>query len=208
MLRDTAIALIAARLGDRDDLTNQLIAEMQLAQTRLESDIFLPWFLLSEKATMETEIGEDRIPLPCDFLMEFEEGTLFYVDDEEEEPVPLVKETFEKIREAYPGTGAPKAYALTNGYFRLRYVPDAVYTLGVIYYQRDTVLDSNIENRWLLNAADWLIAETGMVAANWIQNDRMAQIFRAERDAARSRILTRHEARMHANMDYYMNPEV
>ena len=60
MLRDDAITLIATRMT-RSNITADALVEMQLAQSKLESQPFLPWFLLTETSTSSTTAYEERV---------------------------------------------------------------------------------------------------------------------------------------------------
>jgi hypothetical protein len=205
MLRDTAVNLIARRLGNRTDLNDSIIAELQFVQELLENREYLPWFLLSELASTSTVADEERLALPSDFLMEYEQGALWYYSASSETKwTPLVKRPIEDLKGAFDSSGAPQYYALANGYFRLGPVPDAVYNIKMLYYKRDEGLDTNIENNWLKYAPALMVAMTGVQVATYIQNERMIQVFAAALQRAEVEFYNALEARKHANMDYQM----
>ena len=205
MLRDTAVSLIAARLGNRTDLNDSIIAEMQLVQETLEHGDFLPFFLISEQATTSTTIDEERLVLPGDFLREFEEGAFwYYTNSDENTYTPLIRREMEEIKGAGLESGAPQYYAMTGAYLRVAPVPDAVYVVKMIYYATDTLLDTNVENNWLKWAAEWIIAETGARVATYIQNDKLVQRFMQDIQTSSDRFKRFAEGRKHSNQDYRM----
>lgn len=205
MLRDKAISIIARRLGNRTDLDADILDEMQLVQESLEHGDKLPFFLLSEMASTSTTADEERVVLPGDFLKEYEEGALWYYDaSAAEQWTPLTRAAMEELKGAELGTGEPQYYALADNYIRLAPIPDAVYSLKMLYYAEDTVLDTDIENNWLKYAPEWIIAETGARVATYIQNDKLVQRFMQDILTSSDRFWRYAEARKHSNQDYRM----
>lgn len=220
MLRDDAVALIKARLGNRTDsaLDAQIVTEMIYVQENiLEGAVQLPWFLIAENATIQTRPHEERIPLPMSplFLREVDEaatddaGALFrysQADDEEGPWVPLRKGDYGNMLVKYPQEGRPLQYDLLGDYFRLKPTPDAQYTLRMLYYGRETSLSTgNIENKWLKWCGDLLIAHTGYnVATKIIGDSARAQVFAADLSVAVERAAKVFEAREHVGRTYHM----
>lgn len=203
MLRDSAIDLLMGRLGQRRDdssntMKNLILKEMVFVQENiLEGNGELPWFLLSEKAEAVTVKGEERVALPADFLLEYEDSALVRVLGNGNEKV-LIRDDWDLIKYKVLGEGAPTHYDIVGEYYLLRPVPDDVYTLRMRYYQRDASLDgtygdsNNIENKWLKYASDWLIAETGVIiAAQQLQSTEMASMFAQQAHAAKRRVLSK-----------------
>lgn len=152
MTRDEGIVLIQQQLAFRTTLNAEIILNLKLAQTMLEGAPTKPFFLVTENATATTTIDEQRLALPTNFLEETDEAVLTYVPtDSDEDEVPLKKDDYDVLRKNFIGedSGAPAAYALLGMYFYLFPVPDAEYTIRMIYYKQDTVLDTNVENGWL-----------------------------------------------------------
>lgn len=210
MKRDDAVAIIKGRCSKRTnaDLDADIVAEMQLQQLELETALVLPWFLLSEIAVASTTAHDERLTLPTLFIREPEEETaLWYLktSDTENPRKALTKDAYDKLVQLFPGEGEPKAYGLVGQYFRLKPTPDAVYQIEMIYYKKDTILDSNIENLWLKNAPDLLIAKTGCVIAGEYLKDMDAfALFSKQLDSASTRYATLWEARDHVGRDYQM----
>jgi len=200
MLRDSAVGLITQRLGNRSDLTAHAIAEMQLVQTELEGGELLPWFLTSPITGVDTIPGDERVALPADFLREMEEDETSLWRHSGTELIELPKEDYSRLVAKYgQGLGAPMKYAVTGGYLRLRPIPDTYYTLSMIYYQKDPVLDSNIENNWLREVPDLLIAITGQRLAAYTQNANVIALFQSDEVKARNRLIIMDTARKEAS---------
>ena len=201
MIKSAVIDLIKMRLGNRTDadIDTRITAELDAAQYELERfGTFTPWFLLSETASYSTVALESRVPIPADMLQEYEEGALFYDD------LPLVKHDqdylAERFKDALPG--APRAYALSGDYFVLYPVPDDIYTLSMKYYQEEPVpssLAASGENAWLRNAADWLLAKTGMNVARFIKDPEALQMFTQDEATASNRVYLKHVDRAERN---------
>lgn len=216
MIRDKAVDLLMGRLGQRTStvLQQAIIDEMVFAQeVVLEGRSELPWFLLSESATEGTIPNEERVPIPADFLIEWEEGGLYLQESDGTETL-MEREDWDvlKAEPRLEGTGKPTFYDLAGDYYLLRKIPDAVYTLKMRYYQKDASLTgaygdtSNIENVWLAQASDWLIAETGVIIASQrLQSEKMANMFMKQSDLARKRVMNKHTARIESNKNRIMD---
>ncbi|NIS77756.1 MAG: hypothetical protein GTO00_09120 [Deltaproteobacteria bacterium] len=209
MLRDNAVSLIQQGLGFRSDLSTQIITMMQYVQEDvLEERPTLPWFLLEEFSEAETTANEERLLLPADFLGEYEEGTLWLYTptaDPGDQWQDIPKDFLDNIKTGE--TGSPEAYALTNKYFRLAPIPDAVYKIKMVYYKKGQSLATNIENEWLANAGDLLINLTGQYMAEDVGNDKALAKFNARVVTAEDRFFRENEERKHTNMRYIIGGE-
>lgn len=223
MTRDEAITLVLSRSQRSGDTSLQTSCELEMKaviEQTLEGAATLPWFLLSEFLTVTTAIGEERILLPQnvggvtgrDFLREHETCSLWVMPEGGTKWKELIKDDYDALYNTYGGGtdsyGEPSHYSLDNDYFYLKPTPDKEYQLRIRVYLRDTPLTSNIENRWLKNAADVVIAETGIViAGNYIQNPEIEARFQRDLAKANDRLWRFHEAREHANRSYSMGDE-
>lgn len=205
MTRDEVVSILVERLGNRPALIPSIIMEMQISQAmKMEQNgKFQPWFLTTEYAIETTEVGENRIPLPDDFLMEVEEKGL-WIKNSEEKWVPLKKRPEDELTEFYGDTpAAPKEYALTGLNFLLFPVPDAAYQIRFKYIASQEVLNSDVENNWLKYAPDLMIALVGhTLSLTRIQNPQLAASFEKEISPAWDRLFSMHEARAHTNTQY------
>lgn len=213
MTRDEVVTLLGYRLGSRTDLDAKIILEMDFVQQFVleGTGAFLPWFLETEMSTSTTNIDEDRLALPDDFLGEIEEQALWLYDADNEENAYtlLIKGDYDQLLDKYPAPGTPKQYAMTGDYFLIRPTPDDNYTIKMRYYAKDdSLLTENIENKWLKHAADLVIAETGTIMArNHLMNEDLAAGFEKAALIARQRLYTLHERRKHTNRTYSMGDD-
>jgi len=212
MLRDAAVDLLMLRLGNRTDtaLRNIIISEMEFVQTTvLEATFPLPWFLLKKDATLVTVVGDETVAAPADFLAEWEDGGLARIDGDGKE-VKMVREDYAIIRDQKDGSGTPDYYDLINKVYYLRYVPSTIITLVPWYFGKAATLagvygTNNVENAWLADAADLLIAETGtLLAVNHLQSPKMAASFLGQAQQARGRLDTRITAMEESNKQRFM----
>lgn len=215
MNKSDAVDIVAYRLGNRTDLDTRIGQEMSLVQeTRLErSELPLPWFLLTENAYIDTVASEQRLPVPSNFLREYENGALwYYVSGADVEWTMLCKDSEQILRAALgdtlSATGKPSHYSLTGDYFRLYPVPDAVYRIYMKYYAQDTLITAvsdTAENSWLKYAPDLLISETLLKMSRQLRmRPQAVQEFEKDVADARRRFLVDVEARKHTNRRYIM----
>jgi hypothetical protein len=192
-----------SRFGSSTALDADILAELKLAQTRLETDPVLPWSLLTELAAITLTAGESRIIVPADMIREYDGGSLEVLDAEGKEH-PIKKGIWENIRydSRYATNALPKKYATVGGYFRLRPIPNAAYVLKMIYWKEDAVITVGAENNWLKYHPDLVIAEAGQVIATGLKNEAAVKMFVNTAAAERTRLLIANEAREHANMEY------
>lgn len=172
MDRAAAVTRIQRILGMRSDLETEIIDALKDAQVELEQLPELPWFLITEVSSIATVSGESRVPIPADFIREVprdEDGGLFWFDSTaavDEQWIELEKIGLNTLRNAYQSkSGPPEAYALDALYYRIGPTPDDAYTLKQVYYAKDDVLSTNIENKWLLHAAQLMIGRAGQKVA-------------------------------------------
>lgn len=187
MTRDEAIALMQIQLGFRTDQSANLVTCLQAAQQQLELQPTKPWFLVSTDYTLTTVAETEAVALPTDFLQEIDEQVLRYIPDEDDDAdddtsneVDLVKDSYDVLRANFRDNvfGEPEAYALVGEYFRIFPTPDDEYTLKFIYYKKDTVLSSNVENGWLKWAPYLLMGKAGqLLSAGGLRDTGATQVF-------------------------------
>ena len=213
MLRDAAVDLLMGRLARHVNTVTQqdIINEMDFAQTvLLEGDAVPFWFLLSDEQSLATVADQEYIAQPSDFLQEWEEAGLYYVDDDGDHQ-EMLKNDWDVVKAKITGTGKPEYYALAGERFLFRKLPDAIYTMYWRYYQKQTSLAgvygdaANVENGWLKHAADLLMAETGViVATQYLQSDKMAQMFMKQAGDARGRLVRKDTIMRETNVYRFM----
>ena len=208
MLRDAAVDILMNRLGQRTNtsLRDQIIAEMVMVQeTVLEGNPTPLWFMLTEKSDAQTEAGDERVKLPPDFVQEWEEGGLYYLDNDGEEQ-DFVRGDWDVIKKKITGSGRPEYYDLAGEYILLRKIPDDIYTIKMRYYGAQDDLSgsygdaNNIENNWLKYASDWFLAEVGIIIANqYLQSEKMVQMFIKQATEAKDRLIRKDTAMKESN---------
>jgi hypothetical protein len=210
MTRGEAITLIQQQLGFRSDLTDAIVQNMQLAQTTLEGSPTKPWFLLSEESQTTTSADSHRVQIPSDFLCEAESGALIYrPSDATEDEVILGKRDYDWLLKEYPSVydsdavRTPKYYALRGDYFMIFPKPDAEYTLRMVYYKQDDVLDTDVENEWLKHVPLLLCGMAGLLLAPGLRDREATKTFNNWQAVGQSILYTRNEDREHANRDDY-----
>ena len=205
MTRSEAIAILKGRMAKYTgtDLDTSIINEMQLAQIELEGGVFWPWFMLTTEQSFATSAGVPNVAIPSNprFQMEWEEGAMWFYDaSNTDEPYQEIgKDDYDDLRCLYPGTGQPKGYDIQGEQIWFAPTPDAAYQYRWYYYSRQTVLDSDIENSWLLHAPDWLIAKTGVrIARSYVKDAELVGAFADDEQRAMNRVMTLHTARNEA----------
>ena len=209
MTRDEAIAMMKLQLGFRTDQTENIITCLQQGQIDLEQAATKPWFLLSERATILTSADDPRVQLPTDFLLEHEEDGLTYLPGNSGDPVELVKENLDQLKQVYKLTeGAPEAYALDGLYFRIFPIPDDLYTLEMYYYRTDEVLTTNVENKWLKHAPFLLMGKAGRLLSEGPLRDPIAtRVFTEWEAKGLIQLYRQNEARKHTNTSMQIGGE-
>jgi hypothetical protein len=214
MTRDEGVARIKEQLGFRTTLDSSIVNQLILAQVLLEANHPLPWFLVSEDSYTVTDIGDERVSIPLDFLAETDEAVFKYVPDVvsgDNPEVDLVKDDYDTLRINYRDdstgltkVGPPEAYALLGNYFRIFPTPDALYTLKTIYYAKDTTLDTNVENKWLKYAPMLILGRAGKFIAGPLRDTAAMQIFGEWEQIGQTSLIRRDTDRDLANRSLQM----
>lgn len=208
MTRDEAVNILLNRLTRFNDtvMKNYVITEMKLAQQRLEKRRILPWFLVSEVVFTSTDITEERVPTPSDFLRELDQAAVWFIKTDGTRK-KLRKMEYEDMYDRYNATGEPVAYALVGRYFRVRPLPTegTKYKIEMMYYKKDEILDTDIQNCWLEHFPDYLMAEAGRIlAARYIKNAALVREFQEDITRESSVLEVNEQARRDSNMEYWL----
>jgi hypothetical protein len=201
---------ISRQMGFRTDLEPHILAEMQIAQERLEKELFhtKPWFLLTEVETTEG-CEDERLAVPADFLVEYEDGTLWIYDtvtDPTDPWIELHKDSYDILKARLIGTGRPQCYSLVGKYFRLHPTPDQEYFFKMIYYVQDVAISSlaSEPNLWLTHVPGMIMARTGLKIAQSYYNAQREASFKEEYLEAMSSF---HRENIHRRMQNYTPDE-
>ena len=205
--------VIAQRLGNRGAaLDTQIVVELQQAQRELEAMPELPWFLASKDTSKSTAANTQTVTLPTGWLMEHEEEGLWVIDASGKY-WELTKDDYRNARREDfltndaegDATGLPERYTILGLTLYLFPTPDAVYSLELNHYNDDTTLSADsTENQWGLYASDVLIGKAGMAMSRFARDEGALQLFTADYQQARQRMLWQNVERSEINRDRKM----
>ena len=210
LTRDQIISTVLTRAGNRSNdavLTAAAKTEIVLVQSELESEPFLPWFIISTEQTFTITSGDPNITLPSDFLREYEDEDMWYYNaSSSPTKKKLEKMDIDDMTQWLRSTEAnePRAYAIVGGQMILGPVPNDAAALGSIktrYYQRANVLSDLVStNAWTLNA-DWLLVNRlgELMATQYIRDKVLGDAFAERAKMAYAKIIAAHVAREQAN---------
>lgn len=201
MTKTELFQILAWRLGDRGDLTSRMGTELDFVQDYvLESNVWAPWFLVTEESEATLVVGERRLPLPEDFLSELEESAL-WLELPDGTTKELTKGAFDVLARKYQGSGTPLSYSVQGEYFHLFPIPDLTYKVYMRYNQKDSrITNEAVVSRWLKYCADLVLAELGYVlAGKHIKDANLAAAFQAEAQASWKKLYDRHVAQQEIN---------
>ena len=172
MLRDEAVEQIKFWLNAAEELEPAILRELKLAQSELEKRALLPWFLVSEVTYIDLTPGEERVPVPGDFLREYEEeGAIWRQIAGRNFPMRKAQRGLHFFHPQNLETGPTEFYySLDGGYFRVYPTPVVNDTIGMLYYQQAGALTENVENEWLREAAELLMSKAALKMATVLRN--------------------------------------
>lgn len=213
--RTQIITVVLNRAGNRaDDTTLVDFAKMELnlAIAELESQPFLPWFLLSNEVTLTITSGDPNVTLPADFLREYEDEDVWYYNaDNTPTRVALTKIDVDDLTQLHRGVDAnePTTYALVGNQFVIGPTPSDAAALGSLktrHFARSTELtDSVLTNPWTLNADFLLVNKLGHVMAEqYLRDQVLAASFEKKFILSYDLLMKTHVAREQANRDAQM----
>jgi hypothetical protein len=175
----TAIAGYLAR----SDLTTQIPDFIRLAETRLRRDLRIRQMLKS--VTTSTVAADSTVELPSDFL---EVRDLVIAGNP---PQPLnysSPSAFTRNTRTWE-SGKPLDYTVLANDFQLAPVPDAVYTVQMLYFAAPAFLsDTNTSNVFLANTPDVLLYGALLEAEPYLMNDARLNTWGSMFDRALSSI--------------------
>lgn len=193
MTRDEAVARIKEGLGFRSGtgLDAAIILRLQEAQRDLERGKTLPKFLLLLDQTLTLPSGEHKVNFPTGFLRESDDTRIRFFPPSSDMPRFLERKLYidavmgnlrtenSTSEESVPLP--PSVYVMRHGksenFIDFITNADRTYTLKWDYYEADTTLTTNIENKWLANAADWIVGFAGRRIAHSARNTSAVETF-------------------------------
>lgn len=213
--RTQIITVVLNRAGNRaDDTTLFDFAklELDLAIAELESQPFLPWFLISDETPLTIVEGDPNVTLPADFLREYEDEDVWYYNSNNT-PTRKKLDKIDKddLTELNREVDAdePNQYALVGNQFILGPTPSAAAATGTLrtrYFARAATLsDSVLTNAWTTNADFLLVNKLGHVMAEqYIRDQVLAAGFGKKYLSSYDLLMKTHVAREQANRDAQM----
>lgn len=169
----------------RSDLTAVIPDFIRLAEERLRRDLRIRQMLVV--ATANTTGGDPTVGLPTDFL----EMRDIHVNLN-----PVVQLSYKAPNAFYSSgkstlSGKPTDYTVLAAEFQLAPIPDAAYTLQMLYYAKPALLsDSNASNVFLANCPDALLYAALGEAEPYLMNDARLQTWAALYDRSITAINT------------------
>jgi len=206
MDRDSAVALIASRLGNRGTALNaQIILELQAAQEELEGLPGLPWFLLFHDTSLTMVANVETLTVPSGFLLEDDYSRMFLIGTDGGYRT-VTKSDYDTLRGSsfLTGSGYPEKFALQGNTVHFFPTPNVAYALDWHYYKAADVLTTNIENAWLASAGGVLINFAGMRIARFLRDQQAVTIFKEDYLTALDRLNKHDEARRQAALDAFL----
>jgi len=150
----------------RSDLTTQIPDFIRLAETRLRRDLRIRQMLKS--VTTSTVAADSTVELPSDFL----EVRDLVINGSPPQPLNYASPSAFSRNTRTWESGKPLDYTVLANDFQLAPVPDAAYTVKLLYFAAPTFLsDSNTSNVFLANTPDVLLYGSLLEAEPYLMND-------------------------------------
>jgi hypothetical protein len=171
-------ASVASYLG-RSDLTTQIPDFIRFAELRLGRELRTRPMLNS--ATAPTVASDSRTALPTDFL----EIRDLFIQGNPRRPLTYMSPSAFSRQARADIIGLPVFYTILASEFQYAPIPDAIYTLEILYYAKPTFLStSNASNVFLANYPDALLYASLIEAEPYLINDARSQLWATLYDRA------------------------
>jgi len=171
-------ASVAGYLG-RSDLTTEIPDFIRFAELRLARELRTRQMLNS--ATAPTIANDARTALPTDFL----EIRDLFVQGTPRRPLTYMSPSAFSREARADIVGLPVFYTILASEFKFAPIPDAAYTLEILYYAKPTFLSSaNASNVFLANYPDALLYASLIEAEPYLINDARSQLWATLYDRA------------------------
>lgn len=181
-------ASIAGYLG-RSDLTTEIPDFIRFAELRLGRELRTRQMLNS--ATAPTIANDAKVALPTDFL----EIRDLFIQGNPRRPLSYMSPSAFSREAKADVIGLPVFYTLLASEFQFAPVPDAIYTLEVLYYAKPTFLSTaNVSNVFLANYPDALLYGSLIEAEPYLINDARSQLWSTLYDRAIKNITEANES--------------
>lgn len=176
-------ATIASYIG-RTDLTSVIPDFITLAETRIARQLRTRQMLKSATATMTA--GDNTVGLPSDFL---EMRDLYVQSNPRIVVTYLTPSAFTRDARAMD-SGKPVYYTILGAELCFAPIPDAAYTLDMLYFYKPDALSSTVpSNVFLANYADALLYGALAESEPYLMNDARVQTWAGLYDRAINNII-------------------
>ena len=171
-------ASVASYLG-RSDLTTEIPDFIRFAELRLGRELRTRQMLNSATAPM---IANDaKVALPTDFL----EIRDLFIQGNPRRPLTYMSPSAFSREARADIIGLPVFYTILASEFKFAPIPDAAYTLEILYYAKPTFLSTaNASNVFLANYPDALLYASLIEAEPYLINDARSQLWATLYDRA------------------------
>jgi hypothetical protein len=190
MLRSEAITIIKRGLGFRQTQDAAIVAALKQVQRDLEAGKTLPNWMLVFNAPITVTASVATATLPTGFLRVHEDYPLYWTNSENAK-VFIPRRNFTEAYQAFvasgseddsaavpSGTAYPSVYVQRNKTtIELIPTPTVTFTAFLTYYKAGVVLDTDVENVWLANAANYIVGLAGMQVAGDLRDAGALQKF-------------------------------
>ena len=150
----------------RSDLTSQIPDFITFAENRLRRELRIRQMLKS--VTTATVANDSTVELPSDFLQVRD----FVVVTNPLTPLSYSSPSSLSNDPRASEVGVPKSYTILANDFQMSPVPDAVYTVKLLYFAAPAYLSSsNTSNVFLTTAPDALLYASLIEAEPYLMND-------------------------------------
>jgi len=171
-------ASVAGYLG-RSDLTTEIPDFIRFAELRLGRELRTRQMLNS--ATAPTIANDAKVALPTDFL----EIRDLFIQGNPRRPLTYMSPSAFSREARADIIGLPVFYTILASEFKFAPIPDAAYTLEILYYAKPTFLSTaNASNVFLANYPDALLYGSLIEAEPYLINDARSQLWATLYDRA------------------------
>lgn len=171
-------ASVASYLG-RSDLTTEIPDFIRFAELRLGRELRTRQMLNS--ATAPTIANDAKVALPTDFL----EIRDLFIQGNPRRPLTYMSPSAFSREARADIIGLPVFYTILASEFKFAPIPDAAYTLEILYYAKPTFLSTaNASNVFLANYPDALLYGSLIEAEPYLINDARSQLWATLYDRA------------------------
>jgi len=179
----------------RSDLTSQIPDFITFAENRLRRELRIRQMLKS--STTSTVSADSTVQVPSDFL----EIRDFVVMTNPITPLSYSSPSSLSNDPRTSEVGVPRSYTILASDFQLAPIPDAAYTLKMLYYSAPAYLSSsNTSNVFLTTAADALLYASLIEAEPYLMNDARINTWGTMYDRAISSITKSDESTQYSGV--------